>query len=424
MRTTSFQNLKCLIHRIAGFLLVAASTLLFVCAVSLGVAQQPTVQFGPQQGVCQDNIAHVTLDVVDATRSFYPGGPVEPFIQVIQRPAGPGMAPYYIAAAPDPSGIHLLTIRSAIPGQQFWVARNSSLITISPVGQVTVLGPCQFAPQFLARFRPPIPVWPTQFVPVAAGFDGAAVATSPPAIINLPTATIPEGMYNLPPVRVAPTVAQQCLSTAAGDRTAFFKCVATGSLGKKEKLAFECATSSTTDKEKALCMLAANLTGEDQANLQTVRDCYKQHGDNLAAYPVCLATARVDPKLMDAVNCLQQSTAHGQQPDYWKIGVCALGPSVMGGLNPNAEAQIAIDCAVKSGGNPEVFVGCAGGQLVVSELEKCLTAGFGGNGCFGNGNSISRVYQEVVFLRSKLVGLQRRVSLEENFHFRLVRKAC
>ncbi len=53
----------------------------------------------------------------------------------------------------------------------------------------------------------------------------------------------------------------------------------------------------------------------------------------------------------------------------------------------NEETRIAIDCALKSGGQPYLWAGCTATQLTIRELTKCFTGRFGED-CFGPTNTI------------------------------------
>lgn len=108
-----------------------------------------------------------------------------------------------------------------------------------------------------------------------------------------------------------------------------------------------------------------------------------------------MAGQQVDPNIQRLVSCTQQMAASGQV-NYWALGTCAFGPQILAQLDPNPEAMIAIQCAVQSGGEPEVFVGCTAGQLAVRELDKCLKHGIGTDeGCFGPNNSLSKAYDQI-----------------------------
>ena len=93
------------------------------------------------------------------------------------------------------------------------------------------------------------------------------------------------------------------------------------------------------------------------------------------------------------VNCLREQTESGSASLTGTV-VCYGS----GALELNPELQIAMECAISTGGEPMAFAGCAGGRLTQRELTKCFDEGIGGDGCFGDNNEI------VIGLRS--VGLE------------------
>lgn len=368
--------------------------LLCLSGVCIALAQvYPVRTTASPVGFCHDRNVNAVLQIREIS-TLYNNGFIEKLTQLIPPFGHPAFQPQPIAAAPDPSGIHLLAVRSAIAGQAFWVTRNGRFITISASGQTTQIGNCQVDPSYASQFPLPIPLPPAKYISFASGFDGKAL-TGPGRQLFMPEVLLSEGFYNIPPVIVSPNTAKECSEAFAGDEDAFFKCIASKSLGDKEKEAFECSTKGGSQEEIALCLFASQFNGQDKDNLKQVQACYAQHGSNWNAYPACIATSNVDPKVMNAIQCARQSFRPGQDPNYWSFGACVLGPSVFAGFNPNAESQIMIDCAMMSRGNPQAFLACSGGRLLSSELEKCVTKGFGNDGCFGDGNSLSKLYDEV-----------------------------
>lgn len=351
-----------------------------------------------QAGTCYDQSINSTLLVREVTTT-YPNGFTQKFAHLLPLPHpiyGPQPVP--IPAVPDPSGIHLLAIRSGVAGNQFWIQRDGQLIRIDPSGNITPIGSCSLHPAFVAQFPGPVVKLPTQFKPVAAGFDGAAVQTTTPvSVANIPDGTLAEGVYTIPPVMVPSKAAKECVDkTAQGDSKGFFRCIIAASLPEKQKAIFDCASKGGSSKEKiVLCLMASGLDNNQKAQVAQVQTCYAKHGANWNAYPVCLASANADPTIAHALSCMKQNATQGKQPDLASLAVCVAGPSLLGTLNPNAESQVAIDCAMKSGGDPEAFVVCTGGTLLGNELQKCVTNGFGGSGCFGTGNTLTKVYDEI-----------------------------
>ncbi|WMJ69237.1 hypothetical protein [Stenotrophomonas sp. 24(2023)] len=372
---------------------------LLLCALFACAAASAQVQVG----YCDDGVANQRYPLFEFT-NVAPNGYFfkTAGLQVYQN--GRNKPPTLVPAAPDPSGMHLLAVQSGIAGLQFWIARNGDFITIGQNGWVNRIGGCAFSADFANQFPRPMPTPPTQFVGYAMGFEGSVLAGDVPGLNPAPSMIAPgalpshlfgEGVHISSPVLVKEAALPTCLAGAGGNGAAFYDCVLKQSLGSREQKIYACSQTSLTRNETALCLLAANMGGQEQADLQRVRQCYAKHQTNWNAYPLCLAEGRVDPKIMSLVQCARQNLQTGQQPSYWNLGACAFGPMLWQQLNPNAEATIAIECAMQTGGNPKAFALCTGGRLLISELDKCLTQGVGNNGCFGKNNTISQAYQKI-----------------------------
>jgi hypothetical protein len=297
-----------------------------------------------------------------------------------------------INARPDPSGLHFLQMRSATAQVAYWVTWTSEVISITNNGYFSKVGDCSFDPQLMQAFHRPRAAPPQPVMNLVAGFDGTTVKPGP---IAMPGDVFTENIYNAPPVLATAALAQKCKDSSNGSRDQYYACVLTSGASVETVDAYKCATNTRSPEEAALCILGSRLGSADRANVLKVQNCYQQHGQNWNNYPVCLAAAEADPKVMDLVHCARQSFVAGQEPNYWSMGTCALGPELFNQFHPNAEAQIAIQCATQSRGNPKVFVGCTGGQLTMRELDKCLTDGFGENGCFGKNNTLTKVYDQI-----------------------------
>ncbi|MDQ3206519.1 MAG: hypothetical protein M3Q40_08475 [Pseudomonadota bacterium] len=363
-------------------------------------------------GYCDDGVAQQRYPLLEFTNA----GPNGFFyktagLQVYQY--GPYNPPTLVGAAPDPSGIHLLAVQSAIAGVQFWIARNGDFITIRYDGQVNRIGGCNFSHAFASQFPRPMTTQPTSFATHHMGFDGSVLAgdmpgtpvsASPLQSGNVPTLLFGEAVHVAKPVFIDEAALPGCLSGSDGDEAGFYDCILKESLGSREQKIYDCHRNSSSKNEVALCLVAANMGSQEQADLQRVRDCYATHETNWNAYPICLAEGRVDPKVMNLVDCARQNFQAGQQPNYWSLGACALGPTLWQQLNPNTESTIAIECAMQTGGNPKAFAVCTGGRLLANELDKCLTHGIGDKGCFGKNNTISQAYQRIDDELAKALG--------------------
>ncbi|WP_157660545.1 hypothetical protein [Burkholderia ubonensis] len=58
-----------------------------------------------------------------------------------------------------------------------------------------------------------------------------------------------------------------------------------------------------------------------------------------------------------------------------------------GSIGFNHESQVSAECVAQYGVS-YAGAGCITARLTADELNKCLTVGVGGNGCFGNSNTL------------------------------------
>jgi hypothetical protein len=92
---------------------------------------------------------------------------------------------------------------------------------------------------------------------------------------------------------------------------------------------------------------------------------------------LCAASGQLSPEQARLAGCVLNNRG-----SYAQMGVCAVG------ANLTPEQQVFVECAIQTGGNPYAYAGCVGGRLTLNELDKCLTDGIGGRGCFGENNTL------------------------------------
>lgn len=80
-----------------------------------------------------------------------------------------------------------------------------------------------------------------------------------------------------------------------------------------------------------------------------------------------------------ALSSSASAQTNGQDAIYDAIGM-------------NHEAQVAANCASEYGVSQAAAV-CIVGQLTAEEVYKCLSDGFGGQGCFGDNNTLVNMAQ-------------------------------
>lgn len=176
----------------------------------------------------------------------------------------------------------------------------------------------------------------------------------------------------------------ECATTASGDPVV--RCV-TGHRGNPDDL-WMCLARTNPAAENAVtayrCLSSGNRTAELLATCASpflppetrqAATCLARAGGDAKASAVCVASQYMGKEEARLLNCA--ATAQG----YAGFGICALGPQM------NQEWRIAAEC-VAAGGPPPVMAGCVAGRLTIAELEKCFSKGIGGDGCFGENNTL------------------------------------
>jgi hypothetical protein len=309
----------------------------------------------------------------------------------------------------DPSGQTFLFIQSGNPALRYFVTWQGNVIEMNTAGQWGEIGSCQIQIPPPSP-PPPIPIFRQGQISFddGSGSLGSPRATgAPPGGWQVPREMVEstlrtEGEAHLPTAIPTESEAQQCWVNASNgaNREAFLDCLAPKAMGSKELAAYRCMRGSRDRNAMGFCLVKNNMGQAEQRAMSDVEKCYGQHGNNWMAYSGCLAPAALqmggaDPKVMQAVRCLQTSSPGGQF-NGWAMAGCYLGPQVMAGLNLNAEALMALECAQASGGNPTTFAGCTGGRLMAAELDKCFQNGVGGsNGCFGPNNFFTEQFNNI-----------------------------
>lgn len=146
-----------------------------------------------------------------------------------------------------------------------------------------------------------------------------------------------------------------CAQQSGGDTSTFASCVGGGLLADQ-----------LTPQQQALVNCAASNSGIAQMATCAGETLY---GDKLT------------PEERAAAECAVQSGG-----DATQFAGCAANKVLASNLNP--EQQIAVTCVVSTGGQPYAAAGCIATALTGRELEKCITQGVGGNGCFGDNNDL------------------------------------
>jgi hypothetical protein len=296
----------------------------------------------------------------------------------IGNPANAGFA------ARDPSFMTFLRVPAVNPMvNAYFVAWDGSLIEITRGVGSRQIGTCQFHPSFVQQN-------PFANVYAPPPMSQNIVVETPSGEMPLPQA-IASSAANRPfgvPMVTTEARAQLCFQQSGGNRAQFGDCMVREMAGQRERAAYDCARSARDRAAMAFCMVGA-LGGEKERQIaQTFANCQTQYGTRFSEYPLCLAGSRVDGDAGRLLQCVQQQSSRGE--------VTVMGTAMCYGaqkLDLNTEMQIAVQCAVSTGGEPIAFAGCAGGQLTALELNKCFTHGVGGSGCFGPNNTILQALQ-------------------------------
>jgi hypothetical protein len=157
-------------------------------------------------------------------------------------------------------------------------------------------------------------------------------------------------------------------------------------LSDDQRLAIGCANRSQGDANDFVGCLGDAVIGRNLSSTQ--RDalaCAAQYTGEISSVADCAAekifNANASPEVRIAAKCAAQSDG-----DVENFGICA-GTAYMG-LRLNPEQQIAVECTVGTGGQLYATAGCIATRLTGRELEKCMSNGFGGDGCFGDTNDL------------------------------------
>lgn len=282
----------------------------------------------------------------------------------------------------DPSGFMYLMVPAANPMiNAYFIAWDRSFVEIDHRFQgARVIG-------YYEGYMPSNPYQAVYHQPTYR--DNYAIETSPGNFIPVPDGIVdknkPFGDIMITNEMKAQECYQSAYSSATGlDKEKFTMCMIQNMAGKKELEILNCVRNSKTPEERTLCLFS-ELGGQKEKEIaQKISECYATYGSDWSRYPLCMSSAVNDPTISKILACMEQQSKSGE--------VSFMGTALCYGVEKfhmNAETQIIIECAVTSGGEPYTFAGCAGGQLLARELDKCFTDGIGGDsGCFGKNNDI------------------------------------
>ncbi|WP_155943682.1 hypothetical protein [Pseudomonas sp. G5(2012)] len=175
----------------------------------------------------------------------------------------------------------------------------------------------------------------------------------------------------------------------SNDAVSFAGCAASNAgitMSDEQRILARCAMQADGDTDELLtCTGSAALGNSLGSNEQAVLDCAVNSGGSNSKFASCSADKLLGGKLSREQEVAIQCAAEAQG-DATTAAMCAGANMFKMQLNP--EQQIAVQCIVSTGGQPYAAAGCMASRLTVRELTKCLTDGFGGDGCFGDSNDL------------------------------------
>ncbi|WP_165392227.1 hypothetical protein [Pseudomonas tructae] len=179
-------------------------------------------------------------------------------------------------------------------------------------------------------------------------------------------------------------VAEKCYDEAQ-DEEQMYQCLVNRALPKAYRTTVTCMDEHPDDAgAAAVCSIGDENLEKSYRKMRRVQECSKNHNtqEDIA---LCAGREFLGENELYYAKCLKQN-----KTDYGAAAACGLAKD----LTP--EQQIAVSCAVKTGGNPKLFLACTGGQLLARELDKCWEHGVATNdGCFGPNNDIRKFVDQI-----------------------------
>lgn len=171
-----------------------------------------------------------------------------------------------------------------------------------------------------------------------------------------------------------------CTSQYNKDRIVarFADCIANGNLSDENRRLMNCALEHDSTTDIATCAVVDGLS----TSQRRIVSCVARNRSSYVSIGACLADFQLTNDQSRIVNCVT-----GNATSYTRMALCSAGDN----LTP--EQRVFAECAITTGGNPYAFAGCVGTQLTLNELQKCMSDGIGGSGCFGDNNEAVKFVQ-------------------------------
>lgn len=227
--------------------------------------------------------------------------------------------------------------------------------------------------------------------PPSPGPSGLPFGTwSPTVQVSLPgPLTLSPGQINAGIAFAVPPIpdlrlAQQCRSSSANEQQ-LMACLVDRAMPPAYRLTAACLQRFAGDPgAAALCSSGRDDLVQHYQRMLAAQACAKQTSDRLELAN-CLGQQVLGENERYYANCLVSNRSN-----LSAAAVCGMSRD----LTP--EQQIALSCAMQTGGNPKAFAVCTGGQLLERELNKCWEHGIATDkGCFGPNNELRRFWNGV-----------------------------
>lgn len=252
------------------------------------------------------------------------------------------------------------------------------------------------APPFPPCVVPQLCGRPTTFACPGAGPDwsprtGAGVASfnawQPTLQIALPgTGQVQRGQ-NAGTIRFAEPIvpdldALERCRTSASDEDEFMSCMISDAFPSSYKMTRACMEAHSDDAGAAfLCSTGDKDIQQTYERVKQVQECASEASSKIEVAN-CVGDQVLGQNERYYANCLARNSQNASA-----ALVCGLAKD----LSP--EQQIALNCAITTGGEPHAFAACVGGELTQREITKCWDYGIATEqGCFGPNNEIRKYW--------------------------------
>jgi hypothetical protein len=179
---------------------------------------------------------------------------------------------------------------------------------------------------------------------------------------------------------------RQCLQENRNSNSAnFYECVIRRALPDEYRITASCFAQNRNDNGRALlCSTQRQDLVNTYDRFRKVQDCANKSQNNWDIAG-CVGQQVLGQNEQYYLSCVTRNRG-----DYKAAAVCAIAKD----LNP--EQQIALSCAISTGGQPVAFATCTGGQLLARELDKCWNGGIAtSDGCFGPNNEYVKLINNI-----------------------------